>query len=190
MHSRPALAHLHLVHLLPEQQHLINSLHAFAASDRVIHTGTHLFPSFFRPQSFGKGIAHWGSDDNDHTLLWKITRLTCWARASYVGGRFSRFLLFLQNSSHLDSLTSWHPLVLSYMTTVNRSKVSKCGESMSMCSNGFSLINKKAFVTSGKAFYASQTLFLPLPLKEEVVSHPEKVWNTGNDCAFFAPISL
>ena len=56
---------------------------------------------------------------------------------------------------------------------------------MSICWNGFSLLNKKAFVTSGKAFHASQALFLPLPLKEEVVSHPEKAWNTGNDCAFF-----
>ena len=55
---------------------------------------------------------------------------------------------------------------------------------MSICWNGFSLTNKKAFVTSGKAFHASQTLFLPLPLKEEVASHPEKAWNTGNECAF------
>ena len=45
--------------------------------------------------------------------------------------------------------------------------------STALNSKGFSAMNKKALVTSGKDLNASQTLLLPFPWKEEVVSHPE-----------------
>ena len=46
---------------------------------------------------------------------------------------------------------------------------------MSTALKGFSAINKKALVTTGKDFHASLTLLLPFPWKEEMVSHPENV---------------
>jgi hypothetical protein len=42
-------------------------------------------------------------------------------------------------------------------------------------------------VTFGYAFHASNAVFLPLPLKDEVVSHPVKEWNKGKTLDLSGP---
>ena len=73
VHSKEALAHLHLVHT-PLQVHLMSSLHAFETSGMLIHFGIHVPLSLFQENCSGHG-----TDCCDRSLVvqisaWKIER--------------------------------------------------------------------------------------------------------------------
>ena len=96
-----------------------------------------------------------------------------------VGGIFSIAFDFLEKSSCRNSFTLYVMLVLSYRTQTYRSSSLKMSEDESIYSKGCSARNRKASVTSGNAFHASQNDFLPSPRNWEVVSQPENAWYIG-----------
>ena len=114
VHGSPTLAHLHLVHFpFEEQWHLIYSEQALAASGCVIHKGCHFLSIFSQPQALGSGIGFVAFEAVVHMPAWYATLFMCCGNASCVGGRFSRFRPFLQNSSRRASFTVSRTLVLS-----------------------------------------------------------------------------
>jgi len=87
-----------------------------------------------------------------------------------------------------NSLCFWFTvlllLVLRYIKTTKRSKMCETSSGMKITGREMSV---KARVTSGYASQVSQTVFLPLPLKDDTVSQPVKAWNPGSAADLMGP---
>ena len=91
------------------------------------------------------------------------------------------------NRCPFTALTSDVLLVLSYMRmTFLSSKALSCEE----ISVGDSDRVLNVSLMSGNRCHTSHAVFFPMPLKEEVVSHPVKLWNRGRQVALSLPSVL
>ena len=91
---------------------------------------------------------------------------------TWVGGKFSILLFFLQNNSSLASLTDFRTLLLSYKRTVNHSRSEKNSQEALTSPNAFSPIWRKTAFKCENAFEVFHADLLVFPKNVDVVSHP------------------
>ena len=109
----------------------------------------------------------------------------CSHKAACVGGMASIALpLFVKSSFHA-SLISVNLLERLYIWIIN---LSIRGWHLSTVSAvGVMLNSLNAIVTSGYLSHVSHVVTLPLPVNEDVWSHPVRAWNTGSPLALSGP---
>ena len=100
----------------------------------------------------------------------------CCLSAAWVQGMFSRVLDFCVKSCFFASFTSLLSLVLSCISTTNRSSSNIYPPLTSLGMHRSSL---KVPFTTGKSFQLSHAVFFPLPANEDIVSQSVKAWKTG-----------
>ena len=98
-----------------------------------------------------------------------------------------RTLPFLANISNLTTFTSLPVLVLPHRSTTNLSIVSIAASTSPSC--GFFISDANCPVVYGYMFQVSHAVRLPLPEKQESVSHPVNAWNIGSARHLSSPIA-
>lgn len=180
-------SHLHKVlHRIPARWHLQFPLHATVhpqcnskqqprlASGSSVQYGTHalVLSCHSQPHTLGSG-----SSGSLVRLCFHVkaatsnARLACWNNACCVGGIESKDFRPWVKSNFLASLTEVDSQFLLYISTVRRSSKAICWE-LIVRLVGSSVRVTRVFVTPGKAFHAFHAVFLPMPNKDEVISHP------------------
>ena len=92
-------------------------------------------------------------------------------------------LPFCVKSSLRASSTRLQELIWSYNITTYRSIIGICSFKVSSV-EGVLPKSANTFTTSGYIFSASQEVFFPLSMKNEVLSQPLRAWNISRDAAF------
>ena len=159
------------------------SLHDLVTSGSVVQEDSHSPSLKIHPQSPGEGRSGLGwarcrpglcpnSDQLDKQLCF-----VCCNRAALVGRIASYARPFCAGNFFLVSLTLVLLLVLSYSKMTKRSRRSMHASLIGLV--GVAASCRKISVTAGKLFQTVNAVFLPLPAKQDTVSHPVKALHTG-----------